>query len=104
MYQGGDVYSQIFDVTDLSRLDVETRVLITSGGATPTVTTLIQTTSDATFDNSAWSTALTFNNTSPWTGTFTGYTTTLGRFVRAKLTVAANYCATVCVNAVGREP
>jgi hypothetical protein len=103
MNMGGDVYSQIVDVTDVSRLDVELRVYAVSGGASGIVT--MYTTSDPALDNNGW-VAL---STSPAaiTGTavtgYTGAVSGFGRFVRAKLNVNTNACITACLNAVGRD-
>jgi hypothetical protein len=104
MYQPGDVYSDIFECTDVARLDFEMRIFLFSGGASPTISTVIQTTSDPTFDSGSWKDAVTLNNATPYSGSFTGVASGLGRFVRAKLTIPASHCATVCVNGVGREP
>jgi hypothetical protein len=102
MYQGGDYISDIFDATDISRLDVEMRVLQVSGVSA--VTGTIQTTSDPTLDNSAWRDVGTVSSTlSPWTGTFPGAFSGLGRFVRGKITVNAGGCATACLTAAGRD-
>src|SRR5262249_55725064 len=107
MYQGnaassGDFYTDIFEVTDLSRLDAELRITAISGTSASAVATM-QTTSDPTFDNAAWQsvgTALTGSATGTYTGAYSG----LGRFVRAKLSVTSGGCATACLQAVGREP
>lgn len=108
MYQGdsaasGIYYSEIFDVTDLQRLDTELRITAVTG-ATPTAIALIETTSDPTFDNNAWmaasGTALTATTTTGYTGAFSG----LGRFARAKLSVKTACCFTACYHGVGREP
>lgn len=36
-YQAGSIYSERFDVTDVSRLDVEMRVMALTGTTTPSV-------------------------------------------------------------------
>jgi hypothetical protein len=101
MNMGGDVYSQIFDVTDCSRIDADLRVYAVSG-TLPTGTATLYTTSDPTFDNSAWTSVGSVAGTAVtgYTAAFSGF----GRFVRMKFTVNANCCVTACVNAVGREP
>ena len=107
MYQGnaaasGVYYSEIFEVTDVTRLDAEMRITAISGASASAVA-LFQTTSDPTFDDLAWSpasgTALTGTATGTSTGAFSGF----GRFARAKLSVTAACCATTCVQGVGRE-
>lgn len=108
MYQGnaassGDFYSEIFDVTDVSRLDAELRITAISG-TTPSAVATFQTTSDPTFDNNAWQAAAGTALTGTATGTYTGAFSGLGRFARAKLSVTQACCATARLQAVGREP
>lgn len=102
-YQTGSTYSEIFDVTDISRLDAELRVMSITG-TTPSITGTLYTTSDPVFDDNAWQavgTALSSSVAGTVTGAFSG----LGRFVRMKLTVAGTSgLATACLQAVGREP
>lgn len=103
-YQTGTVYSEIFDVTDVSRMDAEMRVMALTG-TTPSITGTIQTTSDPCFDDGAWSpvgsTLVVTTNPATATGAYSG----LGRLVRAKLVVAGTSgVVTACLQAVGREP
>ena len=103
-YQAGTVYSEIFDVTDVGRLDAELRIMAITG-TSPSYTGVIQSTSDPTFDDSAWqplSGPASFTGTAA--GTFTGTFSGLGRFVREKLTVGGTSgMVTACLQAVGRD-
>jgi hypothetical protein len=109
MYQGnvgssGVYYSEIVDVTDASRIDLELRMTAMSG-TTPTAVALIETTSDPTFDNNSWlpasGTALSASAiTTGYQGPFSG----LLRFARAKLSIKPDTCVTACVNGVARDP
>lgn len=106
-YQTGTagVFSEIFEVTDITRLDGELRVSALTG-TTPSYTAVLQTTSDPTFDDGAWQPLTTPGAwTGTTTGTFTGAISGMGRFLRAKLTIGgASGMVTACLNAVGREP
>jgi hypothetical protein len=108
VYQGqsgasGIWYSDIVDVSDFTRIDLELRLTAMSG-TTPSAVALIETTSDPTFDNSSWGnasgTALTGTQTTTgYQGAFSGFT----RFARAKLSVKADCTVTAWVTGVARD-
>jgi hypothetical protein len=103
VYQGGVQCSEIFEVSDISRLDAELRV-ISASGTSPSITGAIQTTSDASFDDAAWQnvggTGLSTTSGTTLTGAYSG----LGRFVRARITVqGTNAYVTACFQAMGRD-
>jgi hypothetical protein len=100
MYQQGDNYSEILDITDCTTLQLELRLFAISGATG--VTGVLQHTSDPTYIDGSWSDKGTLGlAVTGVTGTtFSG----LQRFGRVKLQVqGASGYATACVNAVLRE-
>lgn len=94
--------SDIFEITEENRLDLELRVYgVDPGGATLTGT--IVTTSDPSFVDSAWKT-VSGSFTQAGTGIATvNALTGFGRFVRAKLEVPSTTYACSSMQAVARK-
>lgn len=95
------VASEVFEVTNENRLDIELRVYGTNP-ATTTVTGTLETTSDSTFVDAAWKQVASTFTVGPGAGITSTALSGLGQFVRAKMTVSTTGFAYACMNAVAR--
>ena len=100
---GGVLYSEIFDVTSFSNMDIELRVYTAS--ADSGVSVVVEGSYDPTFDANSWSSVGASMEVTPsgGSGSATQAITGLPRFVRAKVTVPSGVFATILMQGVARE-